>query len=213
MGIPFTIDQFLSVFEKYNLAVWPMQIILYPLAVTALYFTFRQTRYSQKFIALTLSFLWLWTGLVYHLLFFTSINKAAYLFAGIFIIQSLIFFSIGVIKNGFSFHFGQGTNGIVGIILVIYALIIYPLLGLSLGHFYPKAPTFPLPCPLTIFTFGLLLSNNRKVSLLILVIPLIWSLIGFSAALSMGILEDIGLPISGITAAALIYYRQKKATM
>ena len=33
MNIPFTIEQFLGVFEKYNIAVWPMQILLVVLAI------------------------------------------------------------------------------------------------------------------------------------------------------------------------------------
>jgi len=34
--IPFTVDQFLNVFERYNIAVWPAQLILYLLGLCAI---------------------------------------------------------------------------------------------------------------------------------------------------------------------------------
>jgi hypothetical protein len=36
--LPFTIDQFLDVFRRYNSAVWPSQLVLLGLAVAALAF-------------------------------------------------------------------------------------------------------------------------------------------------------------------------------
>ena len=93
--------------------------------------------------------------------------------------------------------------------MILYALIVYPFLGYFLGHRYPYSPTFGLPCPTTIFTFGILLTANRKVPVLVLIIPVIWSVIGFFAAISFGILEDTGLLVSGILAAILILRNNK----
>ena len=36
MNLPFTVEQFLRIFEKYNRAVWPMQVLLVILAGIAL---------------------------------------------------------------------------------------------------------------------------------------------------------------------------------
>jgi hypothetical protein len=91
--------------------------------------------------------------------------------------------------------------------LILYALILYPIVGSLLGHVYPSSPTFGLPCPTTIFTFGMLLWV-RKPPLIVLIIPVLWSIVGFSAALQLGIKEDIGLPM----AAALVIILQVFAT-
>jgi hypothetical protein len=90
-------------------------------------------------------------------------------------------------------------------------LLIYPVLGYFLGHVYPHSPTFGLPCPTTIFTFGLLLWADNKVPKYLLVIPLLWSLIGFLAAFQLGVLEDVMLLITGLVATTLIWYRDKVA--
>jgi hypothetical protein len=85
-----------------------------------------------------------------------------------------------------------------GVIMILYAMVVYPLLGFLFGHSYPAAPVFGVaPCPTTIFTFGLFLCTVRTVPKSILIIPLIWSVIGFTAALHLGIYEDVGLLAAG----------------
>ena len=84
-----------------------------------------------------------------------------------------------------------------------YALFIYPIIGLNLGHVYPAAPSFGVPCPTTIFTFGVLLWA-ANVPRYLLFIPGLWSIIGFSAALTMGIREDIGLFVAAIIAVSIL---------
>ncbi len=209
MSVPFTIDQFLGVFEKYNLAVWPLQIILVIIAVLALFLSVKKIRYTDKIISVVLGFYWLWIGIVYHLSYFIAINKGAYFFGVLFIIQGLIFLFAGGIKSKLSFKFQSTSYGLIGSLYILYALIIYPALGYFLGHVYPKNPTFGLPCPTTIFTFGLLLWTDKIVPKYVLVIPLIWAIIGFGAALSLGVKEDFGLLIAGVLGFVLILIRDR----
>src|SRR6185295_3859978 len=122
-------------------------------------------------ITLVLSFLWIWMGIFYHLIFFAAINKAANLFGAIFILQAIFFLWQGIFLNKLSFSFDKSVYSSTGIILVLFALVIYPVLGYSLGHKYPASPTFGLPCPTTIFTFGVLLMTDKKIPLMILLIP------------------------------------------
>jgi hypothetical protein len=65
------------------------------------------------------------------------------------------------------------------------------------------------PCPLTIFTFGLLLLTIAPVSRWVLVIPFLWSFIGGSAAFALGIAQDWLLLISGIAVIPLIVIRDR----
>ena len=210
MSLPFTVEQFVGIFQKYNIAVWPMQIILVLIALLALFLSLRKFSYSDKMTSIFLGFFWLWIGIVYHLIYFTSINKAAYLFGILYIIQGLIFIFVGGIKSKLSFKLQPNSYGVIGSLFILYSLIIYPILGYFLGHVYPKNPTFGLPCPTTIFTFGLLLETDKIVPKYVLVIPLIWSIIGFGAALSLGVKEDYGLLIAGIVGFILIFIRDRK---
>ncbi len=208
--MPFTVEQFLEVFAAYNRAIFPMQLILVAAALVAIFLAIRRNKLSSKAVATILACLWLWMGFVYHLVFFLSINPAA-IFFGIFVIfQSLILFYAGVLKDELSFGFHSGWRGTIGGLFILFALIIYPMLGLVFGHVYPESPTFGLPCPTTIFTFGLLLWTDKKVPWYVLLIPLLWSLIGFAAAFSLGILEDIALPIAGIIGTVILIWHEPK---
>lgn len=209
MKPPFTVEQFLEVFKNYNETVFPMQIIFYLISTVAIYLVIRPNLISDKIISIILSFFWLWMGIAYHLIFFSTINKAAYLFGGLFITQGILFLVFGVFQNKFSFNFNKDKYGITGISLIIIALVIYPIAGYFFGHIYPSSPTFGLPCPTTIFTFGFLLFNIKKCPVTIIIIPFVWAIIGFTAAIEFGVFEDIGLLVASLITTSLLIYRNK----
>jgi len=212
MKLPFTVEEFLEAFKNYNQSVYPMQIVFYLLAATVILLSIKKIANADRIINVILSFFWLWMGIVYHLFYFAQINKAAYLFGGIFILQGLLFFYYGVLNSKLSYKFRFDKLGWAGVLLITFALIIYPFLGYVFGHSYPASPTFGLPCPTTIFTFGILMWFDKKMPLSILIIPFIWSIIGFFAALKLGVHEDIGLLIAGILGIIMIALRNKKIT-
>lgn len=187
-----------------------MQVIFYLLGGFAIYLSIRRSKRSDKIISLLLSFLWLWMGVVYHLIFFTAINKAAYFFGALFALQGFLFLVAGYFKQKISFRPRPDIYGITGGVLILFALVIYPVIGYFAGHSYPSSPTFGLPCPTTIFTLGLLLWIDRKCPLFIFIIPFLWSVIGFFAAFSLRVQEDIGLLISGLAAVTLTLIKNKK---
>ena len=206
--IPFTVDQFLNVFEQYNVAVWPAPVFLYTIGIVAICLTVSRKKDFSRSVSLILSLFWIWMGVVYHFWFFSRINKPAIVFAAFFVLQGILFFIAGVVKHELKFRFSLNLYGIVGSLFILYALIVYPVIGYWLGHRYPAAPTFGLPCPTTIFTFGILLWTNRRVPPYVLAIPLAWSLIGFWAAVSLGMTEDFGLPAAGLIGSMLIILRR-----
>jgi len=210
MKLPFTTDEFFKIFEKYNLAVWPMQYVSVIMAMIAIFLAVKKTSYSSGAISLILSFLWLWMGAVYHLSFFASINEAAYAFGGIFIFQGILFLFPGFYPYQLSFRFKKDIYGITGGIFMLFALLVYPFIGYCLGHVYPLSPTFGLPCPTTIFTFGLMLWLDKKCPVYFLIIPLLWSVLGSTASISLGVKEDMALGVTGIIAFVMILYKNRK---
>lgn len=206
MSIPFSIEEFLSVFEKYNQSLWPVQLILYGLAFSAIFLLVRNGAGSSRIVFSILAFLWIWMGLVYHILYFSSINKAAYLFGALFILQGVIFLYFGVVRQKIELKANIKLVAVIGIVFIVYALVVYPLLGYSLGHVYPASPTFGVPCPTTIFTFGILLFSVKRISWYIIIIPFLWSVIGFFAAMTLSIKEDFGLVIAGLIATGILLF-------
>jgi hypothetical protein len=212
-NIPFTIEQFFQVFEKYNEAIYPIQFALILVAIVAIALAVSRKPFTNKTISGLLGFLWLWTGIVYHLTFFTKISPPAYLFGILFIFQGLLFLYEGVARNRLSFRASRKFYGILGAIFIAYALAIYPLIGYALGRIFPSSPTFGVPCPTTIFTFGLLLWTDKKVPLSLLIIPVLWSIVGTSAAWSFGIKEDFGLLVAAtIGTPAIVWHNLNPKT-
>lgn len=211
MHIPFTLTEFFDVFEAYNLAIWPLQVISYILAVVALVSAFFKTRFTDIVVNTVLFLFWAWTGVVYHIIFFSSVNKAAFVFGLLFAIQSVMFLVSGVFTRKLAFRPRIDFYTSVGAIFIVYAMVIYPVLGYISGHAYPRSPSFGVtPCPVTIFTFGMLLWTGKKMPKYVLVIPLVWSIIGSIAAVSLAVREDLGLLVAGVVGTAFIIFRDKK---
>ena len=210
MMLPFTPEQFLNIFAQYNLAVFPLQIVFIILGIVALGLVIKKSQLSDRIIVLILSFFWFWMGLVYHILFFSTINPLAYVFGMLFIVEAVLLFYIGVIKNRVGFNLAKDRYTLIGLVFIAYALLIYPIIGTFVGHGYPRLPTFGLPCPTTIFTFGIFLMADKKFPLPLLLIPIIWSIIGFFAASSLGITEDYMLLVAGVAGTALIIVKNRE---
>jgi hypothetical protein len=102
-------------------------------------------------------------------------------------------------------------HGIAGLIFIIYATVIYPVVGMLVGHGYPQSPVFGVaPCPTVIFTFGFLLWAPERVPIKVLIPPVLWAAVGTSAAVNLGMFEDLGLLVAGLATTVLVVYRNRK---
>lgn len=208
--LPFTTEQFRSVFVDYNNSIWPVQIAAYLLGGVAVAFLLHNRPQGDRVIAGILAMMWLWTGVGYHALSFCSINRAAYIFAVLFILQGCYLLYAGVYRRQIGFGLRPGLPAVVGVAFVAYAAIIYPVIGVATGHAYPEMPMFGVtPCPVVIFTFGLLLLTVRPVPRWLLVVPFIWSLIGGSAAILLQVPQDWLLLVSGAITVPLVVIRDR----
>ncbi len=209
--LPFTVEQFLAVFVTYNEAIWPAQILAYVAGGLAFALVFRGHERSDRTIAGILAAMWAWTGLAYHLTFFTVINRMAYGFSALFFVQAAAFAYTGAYQGRIKFGSNADPGAWIGTAFVFYAAIAYPLLGLAMGHSFLELPMFGVtPCPVTIFTFGMLLLTRQPVPRLLLAIPVLWSLVGGSAAMLLRVPQDWLLLVSGAIAVALLIRRDRR---
>ncbi len=205
MTMPFTRGQFLDVFVVYNAAIWPAQIAALCLGLVAVGQVFLKPVQATRSIFAILVILWLVNAIAYHAFFFSRINPAAWLFAGAFLLQAIVFASASARPESMSFHIHRDPRTACGLAAIGYALLIYPLLGQWAGHGFMGGPMFGVaPCPTTIFTIGILLLARGRSVLALSVIPILWSLIGFAAAVQLGIPEDLGLPLAGLVLAVIL---------
>ncbi len=187
MQLPFTTEQFYAVFRDYSTALWPAQLFLLALAAAAIVLVVSPRRWSGAGVSLILALLWAWMGLAYHLAFFTAISAPAYGFAMVFLAGGWLFLWHGVVRRRLKFRLSASVRGVVGVLLVVFALIVYPAWLFFSGHRYPETPTFGLPCPTTIFTVGLLSFLVRPYPRSLLLAPVLWSIVGVQATFLLGV--------------------------
>ncbi|MBI3995850.1 MAG: hypothetical protein HY349_07730 [Nitrospirae bacterium] len=195
MKLPFSHSEFLDVFGAYNAALWPAGAVLW-IVTALLFFKWMWARQADsRAVAVLLAIHWGWSGLAYQWVFFRSINPAAGLFAGLFIVQAVFFAWLALAPERVQFTLARSLRGSLAVALVAYALA-YPFVGLAFGLRYPRMPTFGVPCPTTILTAGLLLVTSGAPRV-INIIPIAWSVIGGSAAFILGIRADLALIVAG----------------
>ena len=204
MKTPITTDQFFSVFEKYNHAIFPVQIILFLLSILALIAIGSKIKQKDKFVAGILGVLWLWIGIVYHWAFFSHINILALGYGVVFILQGLFLVWEGILLYNLKFVFRMTVQAFLGYFFILYSLIIYPVVGYLIEPNLSRTISVGLPSPTIILTFGFLLLCDKKFSKYLLIIPSLWAVIGISAVIKLGVYQDSMLLIAAIIADVLI---------
>ena len=203
--LPFTRTQFIAVFVEHNLDVWPLQVAaaLLALAMIVWLLVATPTRDGGRMVAAGLAALWLATAIGYHGMHFTAINPLAWAFAMLFAVQALLLMHAGVLRARLGFGSAQGLRAAAGWVLMAYAMFGYPAIGLALGARWGELPAFGLtPCPLALFTIGVLQLANPPLPRALLVVPLLWSVIGGSAALLLDMPQDLALPLAAVALLA-----------
>jgi len=212
MPMPFTTAQFFDVMRQYNEAVWPGQLVLYTIGLAAAAVAIWKPQRSNLVLGVVALF-WGWMAVAYHLAFFTAINPMAYVFAAMFLAEAILiaWHALRTTRLQLSSNVSPGRR-MIGLSLMAYALLIYPVLGYLLGQRYPALPTFGLPCPTTIFTLGILVWCARPVPWSVFIVPTVWAVIATSAAVSFGIGEDFALlPAVILTVGAFAWNREMPA--
>ena len=209
MQLPFTKEQFFDLFAAYNEALWPALIALWIASVVVSLLLLSSRRPPDRWISALLAAHWAWSGLAYHAAFFTRINPAAWMFAMLFLVQAALFFWVGIVQRRLSFAPWRNGWAPVAWLFVAYSLV-YPAINAVQHLSVSRIPTFGVPCPTTIFTAGVLMLAAPR-SWRLSIVPVIWSLIGGSAAFLLDVRADYALPIAGIALAIFSMQRSSEA--
>lgn len=197
--LPFSRPEFLDVFAAFNTVMWPAVAVLWIASLAVAIRLFVSPSAQARGVWGLLAALWA-SGAVYHALFFSRINAAAWLFAALFLTQAVMFATAAVKRSPGPFA-GAGAFARLGAgFFLIYALA-YPLLAAAEGLEFPRMPAFGVPCPTTLFTVGCLLIADR-VPWRLALIPVAWALIGASSAFLLDIRTDWGLLLAATAIVA-----------
>jgi len=208
-SLPFTTDVYFSLFETYNHAIWPGQLVAYALGIAAVLLALRPVAAGGRVALAVLSIFWLWNGIAYHLIHFTQINFAALGFGALFVLQGVLF-ATTALRGRYTMRFRADLLGWSGFFLALFALTAYPVLGWLAGHGWPRAAVFGVaPAPTVIFTFGMLLMLEGGAPLYLAAIPFLWSVAGGSAVFLLGIPEDLSLLVAGVGGFGLLVWKRR----
>ena len=199
MQLPFTKEQFFDLLAAYNAGLWPALLALWIASVLVCVLLLSSRRPPDRWISALLAAHWAWSAMAYHVGFFTRINQAAWGFAALFLLQAAVFFWAGVVHGRLSFAPWRNAWAPVAWGLVAYSLV-YPVINAAQHLSVSRIPTFGVPCPTMIFTAGMLMLATPR-SWRLSIVPVIWSLIGGSAAFLLGVHADYALPLAGIALA------------
>ncbi len=209
-SLPFTADVFFSLFEMYNRAIWPAQVAAYVLGIAVVLLALRPVAAAARIAPAVLSALWLWNGIVYHLMYFLQINFAALGFGALFVLQGVLLAG-SALGGRRPMRFRADLFGWSGLFFALFALAVYPLVGWLAGHGWPRAAVFGVaPSPTVIFTFGMLLMAEGRAPLLLAAIPFLWSLIGGGAVFLLGAPEDLSLLLAGTVGFGLLVWKSRR---
>ncbi len=199
MNLPFSEAQFLDLFGDYNRTSGAVVGLLW-VATLALIVQIMRGRARPVVVSAIAALHWGWSGVAYHAVFFTRINRAAWLFAALFLAEAAGFLWYGMVQRRLTCAWSRSPRHVLGAGLLVYSLA-YPALILLSGHELPRAPMFAVPCPTTIFTAGLLLLSAGPVPPALFAVPIAWSVVGGSAALFFGVTPDLMLFFAGVCMA------------
>ena len=195
--MPFGPTEFLETFAVYNRAFWPLVAMSWLASLVLVVGARRGTERMSAALTLLLAAMWLWSAVFYHATIFTRINPLAWLFSGLFAVESIALALAWRWRLLTAFDW-RGWRGWAGAMLIGYALT-YPALSLASGHSYPALPLFIVPCPTAILTLGVLLAAHDR-RWWLSTVPIIWSAIGGSASVLFGMTVDYPLLVAGLMA-------------
>jgi uncharacterized protein DUF6064 len=171
----FTSRTYHRLFEIYNAAIWPAQILALALGLAIVPLSRRGSASSGRLIAAILAACWLWVGIAFHAARYATINYAAGYFAWAFGLEAALLIWIGVVRGRLLFERPVDVAGRVGVAIFLIALVIEPLIGPLIGRGWKGIELFGVaPDPTAVGTLGILLLARGRARGLLMVIPVIW---------------------------------------
>jgi hypothetical protein len=191
--------------ERYNLAMWPGQIVTVGLGIWMLALVQRRSVGHGRIICGILAALWAWIAGAFLWKRYGTINWAAIYLLPLFVLQILLLLWVGVLQDRVRFHLGRGFTGIAGAALLTTSLFAYPALAPLLGRSWRQAEVFGMAAdPTVIGTAGLLLLTEPP-QWKLGAVPLVWCMFSGLTLWAMKSPEAVLLGLATITFIAAVF--------
>jgi hypothetical protein len=190
--------EFWTQVAAYNGAVWPVVMAMTIVAAFLTYRVFlRPGARTDAWTKAFLSFAFAWNSIVFFLVF---VKNPISMFTGVppFMLVSL-FFALDIRGKRTHFRPPEATWKQALTLFWIALTFLYPLIGLPLGHSYPRMLLPMFPCPLTVFAIALVAGAAPKVDRKVFILLLPWALLALPKCFgALDCYEDSILFASGV---------------
>lgn len=205
----FSARTYFRLFELYNLAIWPAQLLAGAIGVAILICVARGGAASGRVAAAMLAACWLWVGWAFHAERYAAINLAANYFALGFGIEALLLLWVGAVRGRLAFMPVRSGLDRAALGLLLFALLAYPLLAVASGRPWRQMELFGVaPDPTALATLGLLLLP-ASVPWWLLPIPLLWCAISGATLWTMQAPDAWVGPLAAVLALLLFAIKEK----
>lgn len=193
-----TTETFWNQMGAYNEATLPVQILMVIVAAILTYFAFaKPSTKTNTLMKVFLSLAFAWNGIVFFLIFAKS-PISTFFSAPLFIIVAMLF-AVDIFKKKIEFRLPDVKWQKYLTIFWVILVFLYPLIGLALGHYYPKTCMPMVPCPITVFAIALVAAAIPKVDKKVYVLLLPWAILSLPKCLgALDCYEDCILFAAGV---------------
>lgn len=202
----FSARTYFRLFERYNLAVWPLHLLAVVIGLALVLLARRGDARSGRIAAVLAGLCWLWVAWAFHAERYATINSAAIYFAAGFALQGVLLVSAGRLQAAWTWP---------GAALLLVALSGYPLLALASGRPWQQAELFGMAPDATAAVTLALLALSPRAHWSLWPLPLVWSAISGATLWTMDAAQaqTWALPLIALLALAqLIVVKQLSCT-
>ncbi len=203
----FSARTYYRLFELYNRAIWPVQLLALLLGLAILWRLHRGST-RQGVVMAILAVGWLWTAWAYLLKQYDTINWVGRYFAIGFVIEAVLLIWTGVVRKRLSFKPYKDWTSRTGVGLFLFALVVQPAIGPLVGRAWTQAEIFGVaPDPTVLATLGILLTVDERPPWGLMTIPLLWCGLSGATLWTMGSPDAWVMPVAALGALGLAIYR------
>jgi len=191
-------------FALHNAAVWPLQIPALLLGVVLVAWVVRPRPWSDRGVSVVLAAAWAWVAWSFLWNRYAAINWAVAYAVPIFAAQALLLLSVGGMAGRLRFAFGRTVPGLIGLVLLVYAVVLHPLVPPLAGRSPSGVEVFGVaPDPTVVATLGLgALAAGSAMPWLLFAPAAAWGLFSGATLLVMGAAEG-WIPLVAVALAAV----------
>jgi hypothetical protein len=173
----FSPQTYYRLFELYNAALWPAQLVALAVGLLALPALLRAGDRASRGVLALLALAWLAVAWWFFWQRYARINLAAPYFAGLFLLESALLLRAAWLGSGFAATRTSDVRGRGALVLYLVALCLYPFIGLARGRSATQAEVAGLaPDPTALATLAILLLQGGGRFWLLAPIPVLWCL-------------------------------------